>query len=142
MAKEKMMKMRVQKIEVTECVFCDLHSRIREAVNAQLQQIKDRGEENIMDTYDAMETKVIGVSGFKFSVTRPVTKTDDYWNVDNGYIRCGTVVICKKCADSLVKCLTRIDDAEEICFAKADSFKNILLPTDEDLIIKEEEEEN
>ncbi len=140
MAKEKMMKMRVQKMETKECVFCDLYSRAMEVIRAQLQEMKDRGEENTMGAYDAME-KVIGVSGYRISTIRPATETDDRWNVDNdGYIKCSNVTICKKCAEALVKSLNRIDDAEEICFAKADSFKNILLPTDEDLIIKEEEE--
>ena len=138
MAREKMMKMRIKKVETTECVFCNLYERTKETLDEKRQTMKDDGITNVINSWDAME-KISGTDGYKVNVTRPETEKDEYYRTEDGYVNIANVYICKKCADSLVKCLTRIDDAEEICFSKADSFKDIVLPTENDLIEKEEE---
>lgn len=131
MAKAKMMKIRVGKTGVNECLLCNLERDIRGEMEKRLEKI-----ENPISVWNAVEKT--NAPGYQVSIFAP---GNDGWYTENGYERIRTATICSRCAETLVKCLTRIDDAEEITFSKADSFKDVTYPSESELVQKENENE-
>ena len=130
MAKAKMMKIRVGKTGVNECLLCNLERDIRNEMEKRLEKI-----ENPISTWEASEKA--SAPGYQVNVFAPDTGR---WN-ENGYERIRSAMLCSRCAETLVKCLVRIEDAEEITFSKVDSFKDVIYPSESELVQKENENE-
>lgn len=129
----KFAKIKIEKGQVNSCMICDLYSAIREKADETFQKAKELyPDADYKDIWNAMEGH--GVNGYKIKYARPRRENEDDWKGD--VIENNVGEICEECFNKLVKCYTRIDDAEEIAFSAKESYKSAPGFTPDEFVIE------
>lgn len=142
MAKKIMARTRLEKVNITGCVFCNFDNELRNAYENKKRELEEKYPDKSFYSWWDIHEKIEKENPFPgyLVTTMRTAREDDYdWNADrNGLYRTGTVEVCENCMGTINKCFSNLGEAEENGYSRKE-FKTFVLPTEVEMEVKEEE---
>lgn len=133
MAKKMMARTRLEKANVTECVFCGFERDVRNAYENKREELTKKYPDKSFYRYWDIQGKLDKENtfpGYCVTTMRTERKGDYNWDADeNKLYKVGTVAICEYCMETLNKCFNAMGEAEENAYARKEN-KTFVLPTE------------